>query len=159
MNSRGFVATPMFYGMLALGTVAAGLGVALKVQSSRLETCRVEFEVFRVEIKRLGEAQDKANREKESADKKLKERTDADHKTTIARLNRDINRLRDVHARSSLTPEVTPASRRLDLACFDRAEFARALRQFEGEIEAIVGEGAARAVELDLAKAWAQSLP
>ena len=155
-QERGFISGIALYGVIAAVAVAGALGIALKIQSSRLEVCQTKFDSFKLETKRIGEAQDKANREKESRDAKAKETTDAAHKTTIARLNRDLQRVRDDNSRRSLTPQASATTRRAELACFDRAEFARALSEFEGEVEAIVGEGTARTVELDLAKAWAQ---
>lgn len=156
MSERGFITGVALYAAIGAVAVMGAMGIALKIKSSQLDACRAEYTAFRTETKRLGEAQDKANREKESRDRKEKETTDARHKATVAGLNRELERVRDLHARSSLTPQASATTRRPDLACFDRAEFARALSVFEGEVEAIVGEGAARAIELDLAKEWAQ---
>ena len=158
-HTKGFLlAGPMLYGAIASVIAIGGLSIALKIQSSRLETCQVEFEVFKRETKRIAEAQEKENRRKEELDRKAKERTDEQHKTTIARLNSDIKRLRDANSRSSLTPQASPTTKRPDLACFDRTLFTQAIREVEGAIEAIVGEGAARTVELDLAKQWAKEV-
>ena len=160
MKERGFLlAGPMLYAAIGAGVVILGLTAALKIQSSRLETCRTEFAAFRLETKLIGDAQEKANREREAVDRKLKEKTDADHKTAVARLQRDIKRVRDLHARSSLAPEARPASRSPHLSCFDRAEFTGALRDYEAEIIGLLAEGAENTLSLDAAKAWAQALP
>ena len=158
MTQRGFLlAGPMLlYTAIGTGVLILGLTVALKVQSARLETCQIEFDVFKLETKRLGEAAEKAAKAKETADLKAKERSDVQFKTTIARLNRDIKRVRDNHARSSLVPPAPTTSRSPGLACFERAEFAGALRGFEGGVEGLIGEGAAATVALDTAKTWAQ---
>ena len=156
-RTRGFLlAGPMLYAAIGASVIIVGLTIALKIQSSRLETCKEEFTVFRTETKRIGEAQEKANREKELEDKKLKEKTDADHKSTIARLNRDIKRLRDVHARSSLTPEARPAAKRPDLACFDRAELARAVGGLEEGVLRLTRQGDEARLDLDTAREWAR---
>ena len=160
MKERGFLlAGPMLYGAITAGVVILGLTAALKIQSSRLETCRTEFAVFRLETKLIGDAQEKANREREAVDRKLKEKTNADHKTAVARLNRDVKRLRDDHARRGLAPEAPATSSRPDLACFDRTIFAGALRDYEAEVVGLLAEGAENTLSLDAAKAWAQALP
>ena len=159
-QQRGFLlAGPMLYGAIAAAAIIGVLGVALKIQSSRLEFCRTEFSAFQLQTKMIGEAQIKENERREAADRKLKEKTDADHKSAVARLNRNIKRLRDDHARRSLVPAAPVDSRSPGLACFDRAIFSGALRDYEAEVIGLVGEGAAATLDLDAAKAWAQSLP
>ena len=160
MRERGFLlAGPALYAAIGAGVLIVGLSVALKLQTMRLQSCEEKFSVFRLETKLLAEAQDEKNRAREVSDLKLKEKTDADHKAAVARLNRDIKRMRDVHARSSLTPEAPATSRRPEFACFDRTLFAGAIREFEREVEEIVGSGAEATLNLDAAKAWAQALP
>ena len=167
MNQRGFLlAGPMLYAAIGAGVVIALLAGALKIQTSRLDTCKSEFGAFKLETRRIGEAAEKAAKEREAADKKLKERTDANHKTAVARLNRDIKRLRNAHPSRSELPSAPATSKRPDLACFERAELSRAfgergkgIDRYRDEVLAIAGEGAKNTVDLDAAKAWAQSLP
>jgi len=161
MKIRGFVlgGSLLLYGGIAAGVALLGMGAATWVQTKRLESCKTDYAEFKAKVKVAGEAADKANREREGRELKLKEKTDADHKATVARLNRDLKRVRDDNARRSLTPEAPTDSKRPDLACFERADFARALRDFETEVLGIVGEGTANTIDLDAAKRWAQALP
>jgi hypothetical protein len=158
MNQRGFIQLPILaWGAIAAGAVILALSIGLKVQTSRLETCQVEFKSFKLETKRIGEAAEKSAREQEARDKKLKERTDADHKTTVARLNADLKRLRDDHASSSLVPAPAPGAASPQRACFDRGQLGVALSGFERGVEGLIGEGANAVAGLDAAKSWAQA--
>ena len=155
--SKGFLlAGPMLYAAIGAGVIIVGLSAALKVQSSRLESCKTEFAAFKLETKRIGEAQEKAAKEKEQRDKKLKERTDADHQRTVARLNRDIQRLRD-DSRRSILPPAPAGTASPERACFDRADLDRAVSGFIAGVGELVAEGAAGIAGLDAAKAWAQA--
>ena len=157
MKSRGFLlAGPMLYAAIGAGVVIFGLSAALKIQSKRLETCQVDFEVYKKEVERLSEEQLRKNAEKEAADRKTMEALNAKQKATVERLNRDIKRLRDANARASLTPPAPATSTRPDLACFSRPDFAGALRKFEEGVVGLIGEGAAATVDLDTAKEWIQ---
>ncbi len=159
MKARGFLlAGPMLYAAIGAGVIIAGLSLALKIQSSRLETCRVEFGAFKLETKRLGDAAEKAAKEREQRDQKAKERTDAAHKTAVARLNRDVQRLRDDNARRSILPPAPPGARDPQTACFNRPELDRAVSGFIGGVTSLVAEGAEGVAGLDAAKVWAQAL-
>jgi len=157
-SSKGFITLQLCgYVALGMGVAMLGLGAFAKIQTSRLDAVKAEYAAFVLKVKTLGEEAQKKAKAKETADIKLKERTDADHKNTVARLNRDIKRMRDDHARSSIVPAAPAGSSRVDLACFDRTDFAGALRDYEAAVEGLIGEGAASALDLNAAKTWAQS--
>lgn len=160
MKQRGLLlAGPALYAFAGAGLIIVVLAGLLKIQTSRLETCRAEFGAFKLETKRLGDAAEKAAKEREAADAKLKERTDANHKTAVARLNRDIKRLRDDNARRGILPASRPGTRDPQAACFSRPDLDRAVSGFVERVTDLVGEGAEAVSGLDAAKAWAQSLP
>ena len=141
MYHKGFIQlTLMGYVVLGFATVVLILSVALKVQTSRLESAQETIAAIKIQ----GELEE-ARRTKE------KERSDADYKNRIARLERDGKRLRD-----SASSSVLPASAIAPGACISGAGTDRSLREFIAEVtEVIVGCGAA--VEaLDSAKRWAQ---
>jgi len=135
------------------------MGIGLEVQTSRLETCQTDFRTFKLQTKLIGEAAEKEAKAKEAQDIKLKERTDADHKTTIARLGRDLKRVRDNNASRSLVPAAPAGSRDSSAACFDRGQLGLALSGFERAVEELIGTGAEAVAGLDSAKAWVQNLP
>lgn len=87
--------------------------------------------------------------------RKAKERADEDHKRTVARLNRDIERLRKRTA-GSVLPAPAPGSPSPERIAFDRGELDRALRAFIDGTTGIVAEGDAAVGGLDAAKRWAQ---
>ena len=61
---RGFLPFAL-YGVIAAGVVILGLGIALKVQSSRLDAVKAEYAGFQAQVKSAGEiAQAQADREK-----------------------------------------------------------------------------------------------
>jgi hypothetical protein len=152
-RQRGF----MLYAAIGGVAVLGAMSVALMIQSNRLETCKKDFEGFKLQTKAIGEAADIANRKKEWQDVKRKEKTDADHKRDVTNLNARIKRMRDdASTRSSLVPKASPASRSPQTACFDRSKLDSALRGFTQGVEGIVAEGERTAVEINLARAWAQ---
>lgn len=113
----------------------------------------------RAEIARLNDLQAEAKRAtavRAAQELKNKERTDEENRNRRGAADRELARLRDELASRPLTPAAPPATSRPDLICFDRAEFDRALREFEGEAAEIAGAGAACTVDLDSAKGWAR---
>lgn len=141
------------------GVVAVAIVTAIGAYVWDCEREKEQFAVYKAEVKVLGEEAEKKAKAQEARDKVRKEKTDADHQATVARLNRDLKRMRDAHARSSLVPAATATSSRADLACFDRADFAGALRDYETAVEGLIGEGAAATIDLNAAKEWARSSP
>lgn len=160
MNQRGFIQLPMLgWAAVAAGVVIAGLGIALKVQSARLESCQSEYATFKAEVKALGEAAIKAAKQREADDKKRKEAADAEN----AKVRRDMagvydayKRLRDQRAASGFVPAAAPGAVRPDRACFNRAELERTLGVIDAGGAGIAKEGDDARVDLDTAKRWAK---
>lgn len=159
MKQRGFIQLPVIgWAAIAAGVVIAGLGIALKVQSARLESCQSEYATFKAEVKALGEAAIKAAKQREADDKKRKETADAEN----AKIRRDMSgvydaykRLRDQRAASGFVPAATSGASRPDRACFNRAELERTLGEIDAAGAGIAKEGDDYRIDLDTAKSWA----
>jgi len=147
---------------LALAAFTAGLvsgaGPAWYVQGLRLDAVQSAFDGFVATTKAEGEAAKKLAEAKAKADRQLKESSDHDYQTTIAGLNADIKRMRDARAGGRFVPAAPAGSRRVDLACFDRAELERTLRDFDTAIQGLVDQGSADAVGLNVARRWAAGI-
>lgn len=130
----------MGYAAITVGVVILGLSVALKIQTSRLESCQGTV----AQIKAVGEAE-------EAKRKKDKERADADHKRTIARLNADNKRLRNSAGRS-----VLPSAASAPGTCVSGPDTERALGEFVRNATEIIIECSKAVEDLDNAKRWAQ---
>lgn len=160
MRSRGFIALPLWgYAAIGAAVVIAGLGLALKVQTSRLDAVRAEYAGFVAQTKAIGEAAEKAARLKESEDRKRKESADAD----LTRARRDLagladayRSLREQRARSGFVPAAAPGAASPDRACFDRAELERTMERIDAVGAGIAQEGDQARIGLDAAKWWAR---
>lgn len=156
MTQRGFIQLSLM-GWVAVGAavIIFGMGVALKVQTSRLDAVKAEYGAFVADVKAKGEAAEIKARAQEKADLAKKEKADAELKK-LRVANESLNkRLRD-NARSSVLPSPGPSAGSLETACFGRPELDAALRRFtEGTAEiAISGQQAVD--ELNNAKRWAR---
>ena len=157
MNSKGFI-FPSLYIALISGAIVLVLGIALKVQSSRLESCKAEHKAFVSEVERLGnEAKVKAEfTNKQNI--KLKEKADAELNKLRAD-NAKFKRLRDEYTRERRLPEAPANSRNTALSCFDRPELERAYGELVKELRGIADEGTEATIGLDSVKRWAVTNP
>lgn len=157
-RSTGFIQLPMMaYGAIGAAVVIFGLGVACKVQTSRLEALRAEYEAFKAKVEVLGQAAKKAAEAQEAADRLRKEQADAENKRSTDALLADIKRLRDARSGRRIVPPSPVASKCPDgQACFQRAELEQSLRDYRSGIRGLVDEGSAVTVDLDSARRWAQ---
>ena len=149
-QQRGFT----LYIALAALLAFSGMGIALKVQSSRLEACKEESATFRAEVKAKGEAAVAEAARINAENAKRKEKSDAERKRLIIANNGLADRLRDNAARSSL-PEASGTSGIPEPACFRRADLDAAIQRFTTGIAGIVTQGDAAVTDLDNAKRWA----
>ena len=146
------------YGALAAGAVILVMGIALKVQGSRLEAVRNEYEAFKAQVRANGEAAEKAAKAKEAADKALKERIDNETnklRTTAVNLSRQ---LRDSRAASGYLPPASATSASPDAITFDRAKLERAIQQLDDGVSQIVARGDQAVIDLNLSLKWAQEI-
>ena len=151
MRQRGFT----LYIVLAALLAFAGMGIALKVQTSRLASCQQASAAFVAQIKANGEAAEKeAKRVNAENDAK---KAKYDKEIIKLRADRDAlaKRLRDSAATSNLPETRTVTGKPDGTACFDRGILDGAIRAFTAGTAAIATEGQSAADELSNARAWA----
>lgn len=138
--------------------LSSGAGGAWWVQGLRLDAVQAEYDGFVATTKAQGEAAKKLADATAAEDKRKKESSDHEYQTTIANLRADVKRMRDARAGSRFVPAAPAGSRRVDLACFDRAELERTIRDFDTAIQGLVDQGSADAVGLNVARSWAAGI-
>lgn len=145
MKQKGFI-FPSLHIVLISGVIVLVLGIALKVQSSRLESCKAEHKAFVSEVERAAKEQELNFRaKKQKADDELKK---------LKSVNNDLSkRVRDNASTSFVQPSTTTG--KPDLACFSRAELDAALQRFTGRTAELIVEGTENTLNLDNAKQWA----
>lgn len=145
----------MLYGALAALLAFSGMGIALKVQSSRLASCKQEFAAFQADVKAKGDAAIKEAKRIETENNAKKERIDRENKRLRADNVRISGELRDARSRGRFVPEAAPGARNPERATFDRAELESAIQRLDAGISGIVAEGDAARIDLDAARKWA----
>lgn len=158
MRERGFIAlAPMAWAAIAAGAVILSLGIAVKVQSARLDACKAEYAKFEAEVKALGEAAILAAKQRELDDKKRKDAADAEN----AKTRRDMDgvydaykRLRDSPSRRTFS-ETGGTSGSPARACLDAAAANRAIQEFDAGVTGLLKEGDRAIGDLDTARRWA----
>lgn len=127
---HGFIQLSLM-GWLAVGAsvVFIGMGIALKVQTARLDSVKSEYSIFKAEVKRIGEESERKAKEDEK-------RRNAVYKSSLARLERD-----NVRLRNSTSQSVLPSTGDTQTACFGRAELESALSVFVRGTEELIIEG------------------
>ena len=148
--------------LLVIAAFVIGLGsggsAAWWVQGLRLDAVQAEYDGFVATTKAEGEAAKKLADATAAEDKRKKESSDHEYQTTIASLRADVKRMRDARAGSRFVPAAPAGSRRVDLACFDRAELEQALQRFDAGIAGLFDEGDTDAVGLNVARSWASGI-
>jgi hypothetical protein len=159
-SQRGFILPSPVTLYAAIGALAiiALLGVALKIQTTRLSTLQATHDAFVLQTKLLGDIQEQETKATDLANTKLKEKLDAENATARAALADASRRLRNANSGAGLVPPAPNSSSRADIACFSRAELDDALRNFTGSVGELVIEGESSTIDLDTAKAWAKGL-
>ena len=66
--------------------------------------------------------------------------------------------MRDDRARGRFVPAAPAGSRNPEIACFDRAELERTIRDFDTAIQGLIEQGDADAVGLNVARSWASGI-
>jgi hypothetical protein len=142
---------------LLIATVATGLvlGGGLMWQTKRLADVRAEFSEYRGGVEALGRQAEARARAQIESDRKIKELTDAENAAAVANLTATVGRLRKQLAGGGGLSAAAPAAGGPDAACYDRAEFAGALRRLDEGFLGIAAEGAAAVADLNSAKRWA----
>lgn len=148
--------------LIALGISAAGDAflanrwLAAREDAASEHQARIDFIASQ---KALGEEAAKKAALQQASDKLKKDTADAENAKRIADLNGTIGRLRKQRdsAGAGRLPPAPAGSTRVDLACFDRAEYQRAYGEFVARLRGLADEGTAATVDLDSAKKWAQN--
>ena len=152
---------PVFaYKWIAIGATILILGLALWVQTVRLDAAKAEYAGFVAKTDAIGKAQEAAAKIKDAENKTRMEKANADN----ARARRDLaglydayGRLRDQRARGSLLPSAPAGAASSAIASFDRAGIDRALSEFDSGVTGLIKRGDEAIADLDTAKRWAQS--
>lgn len=159
-NSRGFILPTGMTLYIAIGAalVIAGLGVALKVQSSRLEAKTAQYDGFVAQVKAIGEVQETETKRVNEKYLEIVKEKDNENLIVKTKLAVVTKRLRDNNTSSSLVPTNPTSSRSPNLSCYDRIELDSALRSFTGGTEELIIEGQSSAIDLNTGKEWVKSL-
>lgn len=154
MNQRGFAFLPFLlanWQLLALGIVVLSAFLYYK----HCEFIKNEHSALVNNLKVAAIENDKKVKAAIEQSRKEKERADESHKRTVARLNRDVKRLRD-NPPSSFLPAPAAGSASPDRACISRSESDRAFRDFREGVLGLLAEGDQGIAGLDTAKEWAR---
>jgi hypothetical protein len=122
---KGFIQLSLM-GYLTIGfsIIVLSLGIALKVQTSRLESCQENHTRFLTEVERLGnEAQVKVKQEIERQ-KKVTKDASTDYETRLNLLRDTYARLRDQRSGSGSMPSIPNAPRSIDEVSADSIPLA-----------------------------------
>ena len=138
------------YALCALMGLILGALAAWSYQGARLDSVRAQI----TQMTATAKASEQRAEQIEANYKREKEISDHEYETAIAALRADVVRLRNSRARTVYVPAAPDASRRPDLACFDRAELESALRRFDDGVSGLTQEGDENAVRLNAARAW-----
>ena len=141
---KGFI-FPSLYIYLGLGLIVLTLGIALKVQSARLESCKEEHKAFASSVERAAKEQElNFKAKKQKADDELKK---------LKSVNNDLSkRVRDNASTSFVQPSTTAG--KPDLACYESASLNDAIRNFATGVSGIIEQGQSAVTDLDNAKQW-----
>ena len=153
-----FPLSPMMYVYAAVAALVIGLGGAVYIQTSRLDTVKAEYAQFKAETKVIGEQAKIAAEKIDKTNKQNKETADASNqklRTANATLT---SQLRNNRASSSYVPSPSPSSSSPDTASFNRTELERTIQQLDAEIQGIIEEGDKARIDLDTAKDWAKGV-
>lgn len=142
------------YLLVAAGVVVCLSMLANKVLYSLWQSEKAAYSQFANSVKVQGELAEKQRLEKESQDKRLKERTDANYRNSLARLERDNKRLRD-SASKRILPSAPAVATSPNGAPVNWPDIERALSAFAGGAAELVIEGDSHREGLDAAKRWA----
>ena len=149
LKQRGFIALPLTtWAMLGLGMIVLGLGMAVKVQTARLDAAKAEHAAFVAQVKQNGEIAAKAAKLKEAQD--AKQISDA-----ITARNAALKRLRDDNSASRRVPIVPAAAAGSETICFQQSALSAAVERYRAGVRGLVAEGDAAQIDaIALIQAW-----
>ena len=151
-------------GWIAVGAAVliAALGIAVKVQTDRLDAAKAEYAAFKTKVEILGEQAEKAAKIRELEDLAIKKRADDENAKTkrdLAGVYDAYRSLRAQRAGSSLLPAAPAGATSPERACFDRAALDLGLAKADAILQegalGILQRGDQAIVDLNTAKGWA----
>ena len=159
MNQRGQFSLPILgWVAIAAGVAFVAMGIALKVQSSRLDTCKTEAATFKAQVEANGKIAEAKAKEKIAADLANKQRTD-NETTKLRAANATLARqLRDNRAASSFLPATGSPSGSPQSITFDRAKLERTIQQLDEGVSGLIARGDQAVIDLNLSLKWAQEI-
>ena len=155
--------SPLLILGILLAISVAGNAVLGKLYTGALQDYAAEkqaYASFKEQVKVLGEQQEKHSAEVKSLNEARKKEADNANAQKVASLNAAIGKLRadaDRAGSGKLSAAPTGSKCPDGQACFDRAEFERAYGGLVKDVRQWADEGSAVTLDLDTAKAWAQT--
>lgn len=141
-------------GSFGIGLTAGGVG-AWKYQGARLDAVKAEYKGFVDTVKVIGEAAQKAAKEKEARDKDAKTKADNENIRSMDSMRATIQRLRNSRTNSNYLPAPAPGASSPATATINRAEFERAMGTLDSEVQGFLETGDKAIIDLDTVKLWA----
>lgn len=160
MKQSGFMLPSplMLYGAAAVAILVIGLGVAVKVQTSRLASVKAEYAGFVAQTKAIGDAQENLTKAKDAENLKLVQEKDHENNNLHDQLAVTAKRLRDNNSSRSLLSQTASSPGSPNKACYDLAQLNDAIRSFSGDVGELIIEGESNAIDLNTAKEWVKAL-
>ncbi len=143
-------------GAIAIAALFLAMGIALKVQTTRLDIAKREFAAFQAQVKAIGDVAEAKARAQEKADKAVKARVDNENQILRRNLADTSRRLSDERANSRFLPQSATGPASVTVTA-DRAGLEAALRTFDTGVARIVDEGDSAIADLNTGKDWIKS--
>ena len=155
MKQRGFfIPSPT---MILAGALALAL-LATFIQTLRLDAEQKAFELFQVQTKAVGDAQEAETMRIEAKHIEIVKEKNNENIIAHAKLADTAKRLRDTNSRRGYLPSPSDSAASPTVASFDRAILERAIRDFDGEVSELVIEGDKAIIDLNTGKEWVKAL-
>lgn len=124
-------------------------------EHKRAEHWKEKYTTFEIQVRALGEQARKVAQEKEARDERTRKIINEEHQATVDRLNAAVSKLRQRGSSGGASAPAPQGSRcPTEQVCFDRAEYQRAIGEFDSEARRLVDEGSAVAIELETVRKW-----
>ena len=148
---------PVFlYKWIAIGATILILGLAVWVQTARLDAAKAEYAGFVAKTDAIGKAQEAAAKIKDAQNVTRMETANAENARTRGALNIALNSLRLANSGRGNLSAPAPTAASPTRTCFDPAKLDSALRKLDDGVQEIVGIGSGAVIDLDSAKRWVQ---
>ena len=156
-----FPLSPSLWLAVGAAVVIAGLGVAVKVQSSRLDACKAESAAFVATVKVQGEAAAKEAARVNLVNLKATEVANGEYakiKGNLASSYAAYRKLRNANSGGGGMPTAPVVTSSTDRTCFSTAGLTNAMGILEAGVPVITEQGDVARTRLQGAMKWAESL-